>query len=282
MNRKIFISLLLLLAATTSANAYDFHVDGLYYNIVNGNEAQVTFIGYDNVQTGHYSGNIVIPETVTYGGVTYAVTSIDRRAFNNCTDPTTVTIPKSVTYIASYAFSGASGVISITIDSDNPKYDSRDNCNAIINTASNKLIAGCQNTIIPNSVIIIGNGAFWGCSTLTSVTIPNSVTTLEVQAFAYCSGLTSVTIPNSVTFIDEDAFGYCSSLTSLAIPSSVTKIGSDAFWYCSGLTSITVEGGNPNYDSRDNCNAIIETESNTLLFGCQNTIIPNTVTTIDG
>jgi hypothetical protein len=98
--------------------------------------------------------------------------------------------------------------------------------------------------------------------------------------FQGCSGLTSVTIGNSVTTIDEYAFSDCCSLTSVTIPSSVTTIGRGAFMYCSGLTSINVEAGNTKYDSRNNCNGIIETESNTLITGCNNTTIPNSVTNI--
>ena len=133
---------------------------------------------------------------------------------------------------------------------------------------------------IPNSVTSIGFMAFNKCSDLTSVTIGNSVTSIGEDAFAYCSGLTSVTVPNSVTSIGEDAFAYCSGLTSVTIPNSVMSIGGTAFSYCSGLTSIVVENGNTNYDSRNNCNAIIETSSNTLLAGCMNTVIPNSVTSI--
>lgn len=229
--------MLLALLLPATAVAYDFVMDGIYYNI-NGTEATVTFKGYDNVITGHYSGNVTIPETVTYRGVTYTVTAIGSSAFSYSTDPLSVSIPKTVTSIASFSFSGCSGLTSIKIDAANPKYDSRDNCNAIINTATNKLIAGCQNTIIPNTVTTIGNGAFWGCNSLTSVTMPNSVTVLEVQAFAYCRGLTSLTIGNSVTFIDEDAFGNCSSLKSVTIPSSVNIIGRSAFQDCSSLTDV--------------------------------------------
>ncbi|MCQ2243060.1 MAG: leucine-rich repeat domain-containing protein [Bacteroidaceae bacterium] len=133
---------------------------------------------------------------------------------------------------------------------------------------------------IPNSVTSIGGWAFCDCSGLTSVTIPNSVTSIGGWAFYNCSGLTSITIPNSVTSIGGGAFEGCSGLTSVTIPNSVTSIGNYAFSGCSGLTSITVENGNPNYDSRDNCNAIIETSTNTLKSGCQNTIIPNSVTSI--
>ena len=89
----------------------------------------------------------------------------------------------------------------MVVENGNTKYDSRNNCNAIIETATNTLISGCKNTIIPNSVTSIGSHAFYRCTGLTSVTIPNSVTTIGNYAFYGCTGLTSVTIPNSVTSI---------------------------------------------------------------------------------
>ncbi|MDD7405537.1 MAG: leucine-rich repeat protein [Bacteroidales bacterium] len=232
-----------------------------------------------------------------------SVTSIGDKAFEDCSGLISVTIPNSVTSILGNAFAGCSGLESIVVESGNSKYDSRDNCNAIIETATNTLLAGCKNTTIPNSVTSIGYRAFRGCSGLTSVTIPNSVSSIGDSAFSGCSGLTSVTIPNSVSSIGDFAFSGCSGLTSVTIPNSVTSIGNDAFYSCSGLTSITignsvssignfvfedcsglksivVESGNSKYDSRDNCNAIIETATNTLLAGCKNTTIPNSVTSI--
>ena len=137
-----------------------------------------------------------------------------------------------------------------------------------------------KDLVIPNSVTSIGNSAFSGCRGLKSVTIPNSVTSIGDNAFEDCSGLTSVTIPNSVTSIGETAFSNCSGLTSVTIPNSVTSIGYGVFGGCSGLESIVVESGNSKYDSRDNCNAIIETATITLLAGCKNTTIPNSVTSI--
>lgn len=132
---------------------------------------------------------------------------------------------------------------------------------------------------IPNSVTKIGVDAFHGCSGLTSVTIPNSVKNIETGAFHACDALASVTIGNGVTTIGWNAFASCSSLTSITIPASVTSIGSEAF-DCKSLTSIKVEAGNTVYDSREDCNGIIETEFNRLIVGCQYTTIPNSVTSI--
>ena len=133
---------------------------------------------------------------------------------------------------------------------------------------------------IPYSVTSIDDEAFHDCSGLTSITIPNSVTNIGMVAFVGCSGLTSITIPNSVTSIGYHAFRDCIGLTSITIPNSVTNISNRVFYGCIGLTSITVSSGNTKYDSRNNCNAIIETSSNTLITGCKNTNIPNSVTSI--
>ena len=355
-----------------------------------------------------------------------SVTSIGSSAFYYCIGLTEVTIPNSVTSIGYSAFSDCSGLSRINVESGNSKYDSRDNCNAIIETDTNTLIAGCQNTMISNSVTSIGDYAFYGCSGLTSVTIPNSVTSIGYYAFANCSGLIGVSsrisannlfaidssvfydvdkltctlyvpfgaidtyratsgwsdfcsfnglksevsgkcgdnadwifnaetgvltisgtgamydyeykgspwntirsiikfveiengitsigdyafyncgltgdlvipnsvtsigdyafcncgltgdlvIPNSVTSIGDYAFCNCGLTGDLVIPNSVTSIGDSAFSDCSGLSRINVESGNSKYDSRDNCNAIIESDTNTLIVGCKNTVIPGSV-----
>ncbi len=203
--------LILLLFSSFSALAYDCKVDNIYYNLNNDDKtASVT-----NTTNNKYVGNIIIPESITYSGTTYSVTSIGEYAFENCSELTSVTIPNSITSIGYGAFSRCSGLTSVTVDKNNGTYDSRNNCNAIIETSTNNLIVGCKNTTIPNSVTSIGGGAFRGCSELTSVTIPNSVTFIGNIAFYGCSGLTSVTIPNSVTFIGKYAFYNCSGLTKM-------------------------------------------------------------------
>ena len=127
--------------------------------------------------------------------------------------------------------------------------------------------------------VSVVNGGHCDISRLTGhLEIPSSVvhngTTynvvfIEQFAFENATGLTSVTIPNTVLSIYQYAFTGCTGLTSITIPNSVTNIASTAFDACTGLTSIVVESGNPEYDSRDNCNAIIRKSDNTLIFGCQ-------------
>ena len=222
-----------------------------------------TFWGCDGLTS------ITIPESVTSIGamafcscynltsitIPESVTSIGGRAFTGC-GLTSITIPNSVTSVEEAPFAGCNNLTSISVEVGNPVYDSRENCNAIIETSSNTLITGCRKTVVPNSVTSIGKEAFSNCY------------------------LTSITIPESVTSIGDRAFQSCTGLTSITIPESVTSIGVNAFLGCKGLISIRVEAGNSVYDSRENCNAIVETSSNTLITGCQNTFIPNSVTSI--
>jgi len=214
--------------------------------------------------------SITIPNSVTniedgtfYGcsnlnslTISNGVVCIRKNAFSGCDALNSITIPKSVTNIETNAFQGSS-LQYISVESDNNVYDSRNNCNAIIRKADNTLILGCVNTIIPNNVASIGENAFSGCSSITSITIPNSVTNIGNMAFSGCSSITSVTIPKSVT-----------------------SIGINPFSNCSELYSIIVESDNSVYDSRENCNSIIRKSDNALISGCINSIIPNGVTII--
>ena len=175
---------------------------------------------------------------ITTVNINNGVTSIGNSAFSGCDGLTSVTIPNSVTSIGSSAFSGCDGLTSVVVDDGNSVYDSREGCNAIIETATNTLIQGCMNTIIPGTVTSIGGSAFGYCTGLTSITIPNSVTSIGSYAFCACNDLTSITIPNSVTSIENQAFYACTGLTSVTIPNSVKSIGKWAFQNCTALTNI--------------------------------------------
>lgn len=304
------------LLATTTLWAYDIEVDGIYYNFLQDNEVEVTNkSSYDVV----YSGEIVIPPTITYDGKNYNVTRIGERAFRTSiknSSLTSVTIPEGVVSIGNYAFQYCTALTSITIPNSITKigtsafestpwyanlpdgilyigkilysYKGEMPANTsivvkdgieIINASA---FAGCSNLIaitLPNSINSIEPKTFYNCDGLQNVVFGNSIDSIGEEAFYSCSSLSTITIPNSVTSIGNTAFYYCSSLDEIKIPKTVINIGTDAFIYCSP-TSIVVEDGNPNYDSRNNCNALIETATNTLLVGCHNTVIPNTVTGI--
>ena len=192
--------------------------------------------------------SITIPNSVTY---------IGEFAFELCSNVNSIFIPKSVKSIQQGAFAGGVNLQSIIVEEGNPVYDSRDNCNAIIETESNTLIAGCSITNIPKAVTHIG-----------------------AYAFSYQYLLTSIKVPTGIISIGDRAYYSCGNATSVFIPNSVTSVGRWALFGCESLNSIVVEEGNSVYDSRNNCNALIETASNSLIVACQNTIIPNSVTNI--
>ena len=249
-----FLLLALLLPAT--AVAYDFKVDGIYYDIINNGEASVTY-QYDDDENGiesDYRGDVSIPSTVTCWLGTYSVTSIGYCAFYGCSGLTSVTIPNSVTNIDREAFYGTAwydnqpnglvyaGHVAYKYKGTMPS-NTRISLQAGTLGIASSAFSGCSAMIsvyIPNSVTNIGGSAFSDCSGLTSVTIPNSVTAIEGWAFSGCSGLTSMTIPNSVTTIGERAFNYCTGLTSVTIPNSVTNIDYSAFYNCSELERVNI------------------------------------------
>lgn len=315
-----YLMLLMMAFSAVYASAYDFVADGIYYKILgtelevtyryssgesysgevlipetvfhDGISYKVTAIGEKAFYYCSQLISVSLPNTICRIGdfafseckgltsitIPNSVTSIGWMAFTGCESITSIKIPKSVLSIET-TFSSCYNLASIVVDGDNPVYDSRNACNAIVETASNTLIAGCKNTIIPNSISTIGRAAFSNFRDLTYIIIPNSVTKIDDLAFWCDYYLTSITIPNSVTSIGYGAFGGC-GLKQISIPSSVVSIGEVAFTGCGSLTRISVDDDNSFYDSRNNCNAIIETSSNTLLRGCRNTVIPNSVVKI--
>ena len=215
-----------------SSNCFaDCNCSTIFWNSIHCND--FAYLPSSGTGGPFYTNSELLTEIIFGPFVEY----IPKYLFQNCNNVQKMHVGKSVTNISPSdgRFPDYSDVLTtITVDEESNIYDSRENCNAIIETSTNTLICGCQSTIIPDSVTSIGGSAFEGCS----------------------------------------------SLTSIIIPDGVTSIGKRAFSACDGLTSIIVEDRNVKYDSRDNCNAIIEIDSNTLIAGCKNTIIPSTVTSI--
>ncbi len=231
------------------------------------------------------------------------LTSLGRSVFNGCDNLSTVKLSSTISKIGVSAFGHTPALSTITVDANNATYDSRNNCNAIIETSTNTLVTGCKATKIPDNVTTIGDNAFYYCQSLESIEIPSSVTSIADYAFYECSGLGALDIPTNIISIGDNAFwgcckletiifpeglssigkyafNGCDKLSSIKVSSTVSKIGVSAFGNTPALTAITVDDNNTTYDSRNNCNALIETSTNTMVTGCKATKIPDNVTTI--
>lgn len=211
-----------------------------------------TVTGFD-----HSTSMLAIPASIRVNHVDYAVTGLGNKCFAGSEDLTTVSIPHSLVHLGDSCFTGCYNLADITVDAGNPVLDSRDNCRAIIVTATNEMVLGCQQSIIPGSV-----------------------TSLADECFAGCIHLTSITLPSTLTQIGNKCFYGCTGLSAISIPAFVTTIGSLCFTGCSALETITVDAANTVFDAREQCNAIIETATNKMLTGCKRSTIPYSVTAL--
>ena len=180
---------------------------------------------------------------------------------------TEVVIPDEVTSIGSYAFNGCASLRTVSIPEGITRIPDHgfQSCSALMNVR------------LPEGLESIGTCAFYDCNSLKEITIPEGVTSIDSAAFSGCSSLMEITIPEGVEGLGNAMFRDCSSLTEISIPKRVMSIGSGVFKGCNSLATIKVEEGNAVYDSRADCNAVIETESGTLIVGCKNTVIPEGV-----
>ena len=242
---KYLFSTLILLLCSATASAYDFEVDGIYYNITSKEDLTVE-VGNRDGFSDSYFGTVAIPSNVTYEEVEYSVTRIGASAFSNCRSLTSITIPESVTSIEDLAFYECSNLTSINIP---------ESVTSIGNFAFRNCGGLTAIITLPESVWHIGVDAFYGCSNLTSITLPESVTYIGSSAFRGCAGelivncnipssafkegkFTKVTIGENVTSIGDYAFYGCDSLTSIVLPKSLKTVSSQAFARCSSLSNV--------------------------------------------
>ena len=273
MKRALHKLFLLSLVLTSTINSYAAEVveyEGLYYELspyTDYGEATVTKCPADKVK---YYGSITIPESIKYNNIDFEVTTIATSAFKDCTELTEVKIPNSVYDMKDSVFYGCTKLRNVTLSK---------NITHIQNCAFYKC-SSLEDISIPEGVIYIGNSALAFCTSLKKIVIPNEVINMGESVFSGCKGLTDVTLSECLSRLPYRTFGGCESLKSIRIPQIMTSIDQSAFSDCYNLESITVGEGNYSYDSRDNCNAIIDTKTNTLLLACKNTIIPESVTGI--
>lgn len=241
--------------------------------LVIGDESHSTRL-YD----GAFHGCENIPSVKFVGEV-----FINPEIFWNCTSLSHVELSDEV-YLSNGGifnpFCYCPNLNSIVVSKAHPKFDSRNDCNAIIETKTNLLFVGCKETVIPPTVEVIKDGAFQGCSKMVSIGLPESVKEVKGGAFKDCYSLESIKLSDNLTKIGKETFRGCLSLKSIFIPKFVKTIDSPLFQNCPNLKTIIVDKNNVTFDSRDNCNAIIETKNNALRCGCVNSVIPNSVTSI--
>lgn len=218
--------------------------------------------------------NLTISDNVTTIGV-YAFAGCNSLNLTIGNNPLLVFNPENMMFLGG-------NLNSIVVDKANTKYNDGNGSNVLIETATNKLLVGSDNGIIPDGVVEIYTVAFGFCTNIESIVIPDSVTTMGQSVFTGCSNLKNVTLSKNLTKLDYSTFANCTSLKSINIPKNVTVIKSSAFEGCKSLETIIVDSENPIYSSPNNCNAIIEKETSTLIVGCKNTIIYEGIESIEG
>ena len=213
--------------------------DGFEYSVADG---EVTIVAYN----GNYT-DLVIPEEIdgmpvtTIGNVAFYIRTFDGVNYDK-TPYKSVFVPKTVTSMPRMPFSSFDFLEKITVDEDNPVYDSRSGCNAIIETATNTLIAGCKNTIIPDGIEVIDYGAFSYCIGLESINLPDSIEYIGEYAFYECAELKAAKIREGVEVIATAAFYGCSSIKEIVVPESILEIWEYAFYECDSLEKLTFKG----------------------------------------
>lgn len=230
------------------------------------------------VTIGSYAYIGCVMETVN---IPVGVVAIDFHAFYECENLKSIYIPSSVEKLRAESFWKCYNISTIIVDEGNERYDSRNSCNAIILKEDDELCMGCSSTKIPEGVRSIGEMAFANCIDLHEVTIPEGVKSINGAAFWDCCNLKKVKLPSSLERLEQGAtFKGCISLASIEIPQNVEKIGWFIFGECASLQQIKVDPRNPYYDSRHDCNAIVRTSTNSLIAGCNGTVIVDGIKSI--
>ena len=309
---SLFFLISLCLSAHANDDRVSFVQDGFKYVVKTDSTVSISDAELEVPLPVSADSTLVTPSSVRHEGKTYQVKYIEpesfglrleikcliicegveqigRRAFNGCLNLADISIPATLEYWGEDLFEYCSNLRRITVSEQNERYDSRDDCNAIIETYENTLIFGCTGTKIPTSVTTIGQFAFRQCCQhLEQIVVPEGVKRIERGAFSQCINLKEISLPVSLESMGYGMFNDCMSLKSITIPRNVSEIRVDRwgtrwnlFSGCYNLKEVKVDKQNRTFDSRKNCNAIIDSKTDVLVAGCGSSFIPEGVKAID-